>query len=102
MGLTCRRNYHHITPGSACMVALRPQLLGDFSWRLAARHRVWAVLVVIGSPLLDHNPSMTQGMVPVLVQAFVPELPVEALDECILCGLAGLDRFQLYARLVLP
>jgi hypothetical protein len=39
---------------------------------------------------------------PVLVQAFIPELPVEAFDECVLRGLATLDKVQRYLVLIGP
>ena len=49
-------------------------------------------LIVIDSPLPDHGSRVTQGMEPMLVQAFVTEFPIEALNEGILGGLAGLDK----------
>ncbi len=45
---------------------------------------------------------MSEIYEPVLVQAFIPELPVEAFDECILCGLATLDEVQRYLVLIGP
>jgi len=37
---------------------------------------------------------------PILVQAFISELPVEALDQRVLCGLAALDEVQRHLILI--
>lgn len=41
-------------------------------------------------------------MEPVFIQAFIPELTVEALDVRILCRLTWLDQFKLYAMPIGP
>jgi hypothetical protein len=47
----------------------------------------WGVaLIVIVAPLLDRNLGTTQGMRPVFAQAFIPELPIEAIDKGVLGG----------------
>ena len=51
-----------------------------------------SAFIIIGSPLPDHGSGVTQVMKPMFVQAFVPEFPIEALNEGILGGLAGLDK----------
>jgi len=45
---------------------------------------------------------MIQGMEPVFIQAFIPEFAIEAFDESILGGLAGLYQIQLHAMLIGP
>jgi hypothetical protein len=42
---------------------------------------VWPDLVVIDSPLLDFLRRVGQAQEPVLVQAFLPDTPVEGLDK---------------------
>jgi hypothetical protein len=59
-------------------------------------------LVVIPPPGFDFLSCILQADEPILIQAFIPELPVEALDESILDGLAWLDEAQLHASLVGP
>src|SRR4029077_16220320 len=58
--------------------------------------------VVIHPPGFNHLPCVLQIHEPVLVQAFIAELPVEALDERILCGLATLDEMQRHLVLIRP
>lgn len=59
-------------------------------------------LVVIVSPGRDLASSILQRFKPMLIQAAVAELAVEAFDEGILCRLAGLDKVQLRAGLLRP
>lgn len=47
--------------------------------------------VVVMAPVADLFAGVPQRPEPVQVQAFIPELAVEALDEGILDRLAGLD-----------
>ena len=54
---------------------------------------MWPTLVIVLSPLVDDNPGMVKGVEPVLIQALIPELAIEAFDECILCRLARLNQF---------
>src|SRR5437588_519881 len=51
-------------------------------------------LVVIHSPLFTHAPCFFQADEPVLAQALVTELPVEALDITVLHRLARIDEAQ--------
>jgi len=53
---------------------------------------VRANLVVITPPIGDHGPGLLERLEPVLVQAFVAESPVEALDVAVLHGPAWLDQ----------
>lgn len=46
--------------------------------------------------------SLRQARKPVAIQALIPKANVEALDECVLCGLVGLDRLELGAMLAGP
>ena len=58
--------------------------------------------VVVHSPGLDHLARISQIHEPVLVQAFVPELPVEAFDEHVLRRFASLDEVQRHLMLMGP
>lgn len=51
-------------------------------------------MVVVGPPLVDFMSSIGQAQKPVLIEAAIAELAVEALDEGILCRLARLDEGQ--------
>jgi|GEM_PF-2271867 len=59
-------------------------------------------LVVIPPPGPDRLPCSRQGSEPVLVQALIPHLAVEALDEGILDRLPRLDEMQFYPSLASP
>src|SRR5215204_3020233 len=59
-------------------------------------------LVVIHPPLLAHTSRLFQTDEPVLAQALVAELPVEALDEGVLHRLARVDEAQGDAALSRP
>ena len=48
-------------------------------------------VVIVGAPVLDEEASFGEGTEPVLVKAVVAEGAIEALDEGILHGFAGLD-----------
>ena len=58
--------------------------------------------VVLDPPLLNDTLRLGHGDEPVLVQTFVPELAVEALDVRILIRFARSDERQLHVRLVGP
>lgn len=49
-------------------------------------------LVVVASPLSDHGAGLRQRREPVLVEAFVAELAVEAFDVTVLHGSARFDQ----------
>lgn len=51
--------------------------------------------VVILSPHGKLGPNMREAHEPVLVQAFIMQAPIEALDVGVLRALAGLRQFQL-------
>ena len=48
------------------------------------------MLVVIPAPGGNQDTSLQQARKPVVIQALIPEAPVEALDERILRGLSQL------------
>ena len=58
--------------------------------------------IVLHPPLLDDLPRLIQRHEPVLVQALVPELAVEALDVRVLHGLARRDKRKLHSPLIRP
>jgi hypothetical protein len=60
------------------------------------------LFLVVLSPLMQYRPGVLDGMESVLVQAFVPELAVQAFDKRILCGLAGPDQLELDAVMTGP
>ena len=60
------------------------------------------ILVVVSAPGGNQNTSLRQTRKPVVVQAFIPEAPIEALDECVLGGLPGLYQLELHAMLAGP
>lgn len=59
-------------------------------------------LVVVDSPPLDDFASFGDRGEHVVVEAFVPKLPVEALDEGVLRRLSRRNVMQLYAMLSRP
>ena len=68
----------------------RDDTRGELFRRQIPERDVWAHRVVIHPPFLDHLSCVSQIHEPVLVQAFISELPVEALDERVLRGLPRL------------
>ena len=59
-------------------------------------------MVVVVAPVVHDAPDVGEALEPVLVQAAVPELAVEALHESVLSGLARLDEVQRRARPLAP
>jgi len=58
--------------------------------------------VIILSPILNDRSRLFQRYEPVLIQAFITELAVEAFYHRVLGRLAGLDKRQLHARPLRP
>lgn len=58
--------------------------------------------VVVLAPRLHDGLSLGDAVEPVLVQALVPERPVETFDVGVLHRLAGLDEMQAHAALIGP
>ena len=77
-------------------------LSGEFCRGLIVQCAVRPMLVVISAPGGDQDTSLRQARKPVIIQALVPEAPVEALDEGVLSGFAGLDQLELNAVLAGP
>src|SRR4051812_37248894 len=67
-------------------------LLREPRWRNAAKAAVGPDLVVVLPPDSDRGTSLMQRLEPVLVQAFVAELAVEALDVAVLHWPSRLDQ----------
>lgn len=56
--------------------------------------------VLLDAPVFDQGFGLAQRHEPMLIQAFIAEFSVEALDVCILHGLAWSDERQLHADLI--
>ena len=68
----------------------------------APQTAVGPYLVVVDAPLADDHPGLRERLEPVLVQALVAELAVEALDVAVLHGPPGLDQDMADTVLVRP
>lgn len=75
---------------------------GELSRRYPSNRSVRSHLVVVLTPDGDDLASLGQGFEPVLVEAFVPELAVEALDVGVLGGFARLNQDVLNASCLHP
>ena len=49
-------------------------------------------VVVVLSPLINFKASFVQASEPMLIQAFVSELAIQAFNKSVLCRLAWLDK----------
>ena len=77
-------------------------LLGELSWWSSNQAAMGPDLVVV-LPLDRSRPaSLVEGVEPVLVQMFIAELAIEALDVAVLHGAAGLDQQMANAMLLSP
>ena len=74
----------------------------EFCRGLIVQCTVWPILIVVPAPSGDQDTSLLQARKPMVIQALIPEAPVEALDERILRGFPGLDQFELNAMLAGP
>src|SRR6266852_4345167 len=75
---------------------------GELFRRQIPQRAVRAHGVVIHPPGFDRLPCVSEIHEPVLVQTFIAELPVEALDERVLRGPAALDEMQRHLVLIRP
>src|SRR5450830_835928 len=66
--------------------------LGELGWRHAVAATVRPDLVVVLPPGGDGRPGLHQRLEPLLVEALVPELAIEALDVAVLHGPPRLDQ----------
>lgn len=67
------------------------QWLGDLGRRSIAQRTVGSLLVVSGPPFVDDNLGVGLAPEHLLIEAFDPELPVEALGDPVLPGMPRLD-----------
>jgi hypothetical protein len=67
-----------------------------------AQGAVWTHLVVIDSPAFDGLPRIVQSEKPVLVEALLAELAMEAFDVAVLHRSAGCDEVQCDLVLISP
>ncbi len=75
---------------------------GDLGGGLPAQLRVRPDRIVIVPPVGQHEPGMGQRSEQRLVEAFVPQAAVEALDEAVLHWLARCDIVPLDLALLRP
>ena len=75
---------------------------GKFPRRSIGQRTVWALLIVVTSPLLDLRLCIGQIEEHFHVQAFVPQSAVEALDVAVLHRLAGTNEIQFHSYLMSP
>ena len=77
-------------------------LAGDLSGCLSAQFRVWPDVVVVVPPGAEHEPGVGQRGEQCLVEAFVAQTTIEALDEAVLHRLARRDVVPLDPALLRP
>lgn len=58
--------------------------------------------IIVLSPFIDDGSGLLDAHEPMLVQAIVPESAIEALAECVLHRLAGLDEVELHPCSLCP
>ena len=71
-------------------------------WGKPVQARVRAGVVVVDPPCLDDPAGCCEASEQMLVQAFIPEPPVEAFHEPVLLRLARRDVVPQHPRLLLP
>ena len=71
-------------------------------WGEPVEARVWAFGVVIDPPCFDDPACRSLAREQMLVDAFIPEAAVEALDEPVLLGLSWRDVVLQYRAFLLP
>ena len=67
-------------------IRITPMLLRELSRWYPTQAAVWPYFVVVPAPLSDGRSGLGQGLKPLLVQALVTQLPIEALDVAVLHG----------------
>ncbi len=75
---------------------------GELGRGAIAKHAVRSMFVVVAPPGRDDGTSGVQRYEPMVVQALVPELAIEALDEGILRRAARRDELQVHAVAIRP
>ena len=86
----------------SCIASALAMQLGELGRRDAPQAAVGPHLVVVDAPLTDDIPGLRERLEPVLVQALVAELAVEALDVAVLHRPARFDQDVADAMLVRP
>ena len=66
------------------------------------RARLRVVQVIVASPIFDDLPGITVAGEQILIEAFVAQASVEALDETVLHWLTRRDVMPLYSMVLLP
>jgi hypothetical protein len=74
----------------------------EFSGGQIPQGAVWPVLVIIDPPCLDDLSDLVKAHEPILVQAFITELAVEALHVAIIHRFAGSDELEFDPSSVSP
>ena len=74
----------------------------EFCRGLIVQCAVRPMLVVVSAPGGDQDTSLLQARKPVVIQAFIPEASIEALDERVLRRFASLNQLELNAMLAGP
>ena len=77
-------------------------LLGESCRRDTPQAAVWSDLVVVLPPACNALPGLRQRFKPLLIQAFIPELAVEALDVAVLHRLTRFNQDVAYPVLMCP
>ena len=72
-------------------------LLRELSRWYPTQAAVWPDFVVVPAPLSDACSGLRQGLKPLLVQALVTKLPIEALDVAVLHGTSRLNQYMPHA-----
>ena len=78
--------------GLRCIGSMLPMQRGELGRRHSAATAVRPDLVVVLPPRGDGGPGLRQRLEPMFIQAFIPELAVEALDVTVLHRPAWLNR----------
>src|SRR6185369_4182113 len=75
---------------------------GKLGGRLPSELRVWSRIVVIGPPASERDAGLSQRRKQRLIQQFIPQPTVEALDKGVLHGLTRRDVVPCDAVLIGP
>ena len=87
---------------TSCVACVLTQLLGIPGWRYAANAAVRPNLVVVPTPCGNLGACLAHALEPVLIEALVAELAVEALDVAVLHGPSWLDQEMPHAMGLRP
>lgn len=79
-----------------------PRALAPFQKEREENEQAGLALIVFPTPDFDLSPGIIQACKPVLIQAVIPKLPVEAFYKCVLDRLARRDEMELRTDFILP